>query len=288
VPFVVKFFVLLKKKSMEYSIKLKNGQVLRGYIASPKQKTRANIIFVHGLGEHIQRYTAWAEQFSKEGIGFTGVDLPGHGRSDGGRGNIRGYELTDEMIEILRESSKNTFPEIPVFLYGHSLGGGIVLDYLLRKNPAIKGAIVTSPWLKLSFEPARSKILLASLMKNILPGMVQPSGLVVDHISHDKEVVEKYKSDPLVHDRISVSLFHSAMSAAANSLAGAGELKVPLLLLHGSDDKISSPEGSRIFASKTSLAELKIWEGGYHELHNEPFKKEVFDFILNWINKKLI
>jgi alpha-beta hydrolase superfamily lysophospholipase len=101
-------------------------------------------------------------------------------------------------------------------------------------------------------------------------------------------VVEKYKSDPLVHDRISVSLFHSAMSAAANSLAGAGELKVPLLLLHGSDDKISSPEGSRIFASKTSLAELKIWEGGYHELHNEPFKKEVFDFILNWINKKLI
>ncbi|MCX6301468.1 MAG: lysophospholipase [Bacteroidia bacterium] len=273
---------------MEYSIKLKNGQVLRGFIASPKQKTRANIIFVHGLGEHIQRYTAWAEQFSIEGIGFTGVDLPGHGRSDGGRGNIRSYALTDEMIEILSESSKNTFPGIPVFLYGQSLGGGILIDYLLREKPYLKGAIVTSPWLKLSFEPDKSKIRLASIMKNILPGLAQPSGLIVDHISHDREVVEKYAADPLVHDRISLSLFHSAMSSAAHSLAHAGELEVPLLLVHGSDDKICSPEGSRIFASKTSLAELKIWEGGYHELHNEPFKKEVFDFILNWINKKLI
>ena len=272
---------------MEYSIKLKNGQVLRGFIASPQQKTRATIIFVHGLGEHIQRYAFWAEQLNKEGIGFTGVDLPGHGHSDGGRGNIRSYALTDEMIDILRESSVNIFPGIPVLLYGHSLGGGIVLDYLLRKKPELKGAIVTSPWLRLSFEPDKSKIRMASIMKNILPGLAQPSGLVVDHISHDREVVEKYAADPLVHDRISVSLFHSAMSSAAHSLAHAGELKVPLLLMHGSDDKICSPEGSRIFASKASLAELKIWDGGYHELHNEPFKQEVFEYLVKWINGRL-
>ena len=223
----------------------------------------------------------------REGIGFTGVDLPGHGRSDGKRGYIKNYSLTDEMINILYNNVRNTFPGIPVFLYGHSLGGGIVLDYLIRKKPDMKGAIVTSPWLKLSFEPSKTKLALASIMKSILPGLLMPSGLVIDHMSHDKEVVEKYKADPLVHYRISVSLIHNAMIAAGFSLDNASELKIPLLLMHGSDDLICSPEGSRQFTEKSKLVELKIWEGGYHELHNELFKDDVFNYLKEWIMKMI-
>ena len=272
---------------MDYNIKLKSGLVLKGMISSPGENVRALIVFVHGLGEHIHRYEAWAGLLNREGIGFTGVDLPGHGLSDGIRGNIKDYSVTDEMIDILLESAGHTFPGIPIFLYGHSLGGGIVLDYLLRKNPPLKGAIVTSPWLKLSFEPSKFKLAVASLMKNLFPGLIQPSGLVVEHISHDSEVVKKYKADQLVHDKISVSLFHSAMNAAGYSLAQASDLKVPLLIMHGSDDKICSPEGSREFAAKAPMAELKIWSGGYHELHNELFKNEVFAYLMNWINARL-
>jgi alpha-beta hydrolase superfamily lysophospholipase len=214
-----------------------------------------------------------------------GVDLPGHGGSDGRRGNIKSYGLTDEMIDILIRSSNKTFPGCSIYLYGHSLGGGIVLDYLLRKKPGIKGAIVTSPWLRLSFEPAKSKVMLASIMKNIVPGLVQPSGLNVNHISHDKSVVEKYVKDPMVHGKISVSLFDSAMKAGKYVLNHASELKIPILLLHGKDDPITSPEASAEFAGKSDKVELKIWDGGYHELHNEPFRDEVFKYILNWINK---
>jgi alpha-beta hydrolase superfamily lysophospholipase len=151
----------------------------------------------------------------------------------------------------------------------------------------VKGAIVTSPWLKLSFEPSKFKLALASVMKSILPGLIQPSGLVVEHISHDPEVVEKYKSDNLVHDKISVSLFNNAMNAGTYALAHASDLKVPLLLMHGSDDQICSPEGSREFASKTPLAELKIWQDGYHELHNDTYKTEVFEYLMKWINSQL-
>jgi alpha-beta hydrolase superfamily lysophospholipase len=270
---------------MDYNIKLRNGQTLKGLITSPGENIRAVIIFVHGLGEHIGRYNSWAVKFNNERIGFTGVDLPGHGRSEGRLGNIRSYSDTDEMIDILLESALKMFPGIPLFLYGHSLGGGIVLDYILRKNPRVKGAIVTSPWLKLSYEPTRIKVILASVMKSILPGFIQPSGLIIDHMSHDKEVVKQYKADPLVHDKISVSLFHNAMTAGARSLVHASDLKLPLLLMHGSDDLICSPEGSREFASNTDKAELKIWDGGYHELHNEPFRDEVFAYIMSWINK---
>jgi alpha-beta hydrolase superfamily lysophospholipase len=280
-------FSIFREKMMEYNIKLKNGLVLRGFIASPGEKSRAIIVFVHGLGEHIRRYKAWSDMLIRERIAFTGVDLPGHGRSDGKRGYIRSFALTDEMIDILLDSSAKTFPGVPVFLYGHSLGGAIVLDYILRKNPPIKGAIATAPWLRLAFEPPKVKLMLASVMKNLLPGLLQPSGLVTGHLSRDTEVVEQYKADPLVHDRISVSLFHSGMSAARNSLANASELNIPVLLMHGSDDKILSPEGSREFEAKTNLAELKIWDGLYHEIHNEPLKGEVFAYLVSWISKKL-
>jgi len=271
---------------MDFNIKLKNGLILRGIIKSPGENARAVVIMVHGLGEHIQRYDYWADLFKKEGIGFAGVDLPGHGRSDGRRGNIKSYSVLGEMLDILIKTTLRTFPGVPVFIYGHSLGGGIVLDYLIRSNPKIKGAIVTSPWLRLSFEPSRFKVILAAVMRFILPGLIQPSGLNITYISHDEAVVEKYKNDPLVHGKISVSLFNSAMNAAKYSLDHAAELKVPTLIIHGSDDLLCSPEGSREFASKNKNVELKIWEGGYHELHNELFKEEVFRYIINWINKK--
>jgi acylglycerol lipase len=280
------FSTFKKNYYMDFNIKLSNGQVLKGMIQSPGENTKAVIVLVHGLGEHIQRYSYWADLFRNEGIAFTGIDLPGHGRSDGRRGNIKNYKLLEEMINILLNSCQKTFPGIPVYLYGHSLGGGIVLDYLLRVNPRIKGAIVTSPWLRLSFEPPRIKVIMASVMKNLVPGLLQPSGLNVNHISHDADVIEKYKTDPLVHDKISVSLFHGAMNAAKYSLEHASELKVPTLLMHGSDDLITSPEGSREFASKAAKVELKIWENGYHELHNELFKEDVFKYIMSWINRK--
>jgi alpha-beta hydrolase superfamily lysophospholipase len=270
---------------MDFNIKLSNGQVLKGMIQSPGDNTLGVIIFVHGVGDHIQRYNHWADLFKKEGFGFTGVDLPGHGRSDGRRGNIKSYALLEEMIDILLKTANRTFPGIPVYIYGHSLGGGVVIDYLLRKNPKIKGAIVTSPWLKLSFEPSKIKLVMAGVIRYLLPGLILPSGLNVGHLSNDRTIVEKYENDPLVHGKISISLFHSAMSAAKYSLEHASELKVRTLLMHGSNDMICSPEGSREFAAKTNKAELKIWEGGYHELQNEPFKDEVFKYIIDWINK---
>ncbi|MCX6325822.1 MAG: lysophospholipase [Bacteroidia bacterium] len=270
---------------MDFNIKLSNGQVLRGMIQSPGENTKAVIILIHGLGEHIQRYTYWAGLFKKEGIGFAGVDLPGHGRSEGRRGNIKNFALLGEMIDILLKSCNRTFPGIPVYLYGHSLGGTIVFDYLLRRNPKVKGAIATSPWLRLSFEPARISLIMASVMKNLLPGLILPSGLNANHLSQDETVVEKYKTDPLVHGKISIGLFHGIMAAAKYSLVHASELKIPTLILHGSNDLIISTEGSREFAERTAMVELKIWDGGYHELHNEPFKDEVFKYILNWISR---
>jgi alpha-beta hydrolase superfamily lysophospholipase len=272
---------------MDISIKLSGGQYLRGIISSPGDHAKALVILVHGIGEHIGRYEHWMKKFNEKGFAFVGFDLPGHGRSDGKRGHIRSYSQTDEMLDIVIRENSKTFPGLPIFLYGHSLGGGIVLDYLIRRDPPVKGAVVTSPYLRLAFEPPKYKLILASVMESIFPSLIQPSGLVVEHISHDTEVVSRYKNDPLVHGKISVALFNSATSAATHSLTHAENLRIPLLLIHGSDDKLTQPDGSREFASKCSHTTLKIWEGGYHELHNEPFKDDVFLFITNWLESKI-
>ncbi len=284
--FIASSFVILKKKNMDFSIKVSNGMLLSGMVQSPGENTRAMIILVHGLGEHIQRYSHWVELFKKEGIGFIGVDLPGHGRSPGRRGNVSGFALVKDMIDILLNTSKQTFPGVPLYLYGQSLGGGLVLNYLVRTNPKVNGAIITSPWLKLAYEPPKAKLVLASMLNHIFPGFVQSSGLNPDFLSHDPEVVKRYNNDPLVHGKISVSLFNLGVKAAKFTLENSSALKIRTLLLHGSEDKICSPEGSREFAAESTKADLKIFEGGYHELHNEPFKIDVFNHIMKWLENK--
>lgn len=271
---------------MDYNIRLSGKQILNGVIRSPGDRIRAVIILVHGLGEHIRRYDQWSDYFVNAGMAFTGMDLPGHGRSEGRRGHFRFSDL-HEMIGILVSECKKTFPGIPVIIYGHSLGGLIVLDYILRNNPPVKGAVVTSPLLKLAFTPDKFRLLLAQILKYITPGLVQPTSLIADYLSHDPAVVDRYKNDNLVHGKVSIGAFHDMMSSATYSLSHSPELKIPLLLLHGSDDLICSPEGSSEFAAGTSLANLKIWDNGYHELHNEPFNESVFKYILNWMNKSL-
>ncbi len=268
---------------MDFNVRLNSGHVLNGYIQTPAGEPDGIILLVHGIGEHAGRYLSWADLFRHEKFSFAALDLPGHGKSDGGRGKIKKYSQLYEMIDILIETISKTFPGVPVYLYGHSLGGGIVLDYTVRFHPDVKGVIATSPWLRLSFEPPKTRIILAEAVKNILPGFVQATGLVTDYLSHNREVVDSYNNDPLVHDKISAAFFAGANASAKYALAHASDLKVPALLVHGSDDLICSPEGSREFASKTPLAALRIWDKGYHELHNEPFREEVFRYIMNWI-----
>jgi len=270
---------------MDISFNLSDGTTSTGKIIKPAGICRGVIILIHGLGEHFGRYGMWSSRLADMGYAVAGADLPGHGRSGGKRGHVASYSLTEEIIDSLTEQSGGIFPGVPVILYGHSLGGAIILRYLIRRQPEICCAVVTSPWLRLSFEPPRFKLWLAAAVRSIAPSMIQPSGLNVDHLSRDREAVAAYIADELVHDRLSVSLFNEAVSAADYSMKNAALLNVPLLLMHGSGDMITSPEGSRRFAGDASLAELKIWDGGYHELHNDIIKDEVFGYLAGWLAK---
>jgi alpha-beta hydrolase superfamily lysophospholipase len=248
---------------------------------------KAVILLVHGFGEHAGRYKSWASRFNETGISVRSFDLPGHGQSEGRRGSMPPMNVIYDTIDLLRAEIATEMPGIPLIVYGNSLGGLIVLGYLINKKPSILGAVVTSPWIRLAFEPPKAKELLAVVAGKVMPGLTQSSGLKAEYLSHDKEVVAAYKSDALIHGLISAGMYLAIRDATREALSRASEINVPLLLVHGRDDMIISPSGSVDIAEAAPKSTLKLWDGGYHELHNDLVKEEHFDFIADWINTLL-
>ena len=275
-------------KTFEDNFKTKDGLSLywRGWEC--EQDAKGMICLVHGLGEHCNRYGHVASFFNQHEINFYAFDLRGHGKSEGTRGDTPSYDALMDDIQLFLEHAETRGSALPVFLYGHSLGGNLVLNYLLRRQPKVKGAVISAPALGLAFEPPKAKLLLGRLLSIVLPSMAIASDLETKALSHDKAVVEAYEKDPLVHDRLTGRLFFGFRDAGDWALEHAADLDVPTLLMHGSEDRLTSVEASRKFAKKAgSICEFVLWENFFHELHNEVNKDEVFDYVLKWIENLL-
>lgn len=276
-------------KHSEFEFKTFDGLSLFGQSWQPEDRPRAVVCLVHGIGEHSGRYVHVADSLIQSGYALISFDLRGHGKSEGPRGHIPSYEAIMQDISSLLEVSNKKFPQSPFFLYGHSLGGNLVLNYVLRRQSHLKGVIATAPWLRLAFEPPAFKIALGKITNYIWPSFSQKSGLDTKALSRNLKVVHAYENDPLVHDHISARMFIGIYQSGQWALEHASEFSLPLLLMHGGDDKIISVEASREFANKINEnCTLKVWDELYHEIHNEPEKEEVFKFLIDWLDKEVI
>lgn len=246
----------------------------------------AAICLAHGLGEHIGRYEHVAEFLNANQVSFFAIDLRGHGQSEGKRGHAPSHEMLLDDVEELLMYARAEHNDLPLFLYGHSLGGNIVTNYILKKNTnELAGAIISSPWLALAFEPPTFQIKLAKFFSSILPSLTQPNGLDVKHLTNDDAVNQAYKNDPLVHNKISSRLFTESYRKGLWVLENTHKNKIPILIFHGSDDRITSPEASASFSEKLGdLATYRLYEGIKHEPHNDIKKEEVMNMILAWID----
>jgi alpha-beta hydrolase superfamily lysophospholipase len=253
------------------------------------ESPRANIVLVHGHGEHSLRYEHMAAFYNQNQISVISFDLRGHGKSGGKRGHTPNYDAMLNDIEDVIDNVVAESPAVPCILYGHSMGGNLVLNYGFRNPTNVKAVVASSPWIKLAFDPPQSKIMMAKLLNGIFPAMTLGSGLDASLLSHDKSVCSKYQQDPLVHDLISVRMYNEMYNHGLTALENAAKFPLPLFLFHGSEDQLTSPAASTEFAKKMGKkATLKIWEGLYHETHNEAEKQEVFAETLNWINQQIM
>ena len=249
---------------------------------------KAVVCLVHGLGEHTSRYAHVAEAFGKEGYVLFGADLRGHGRSGGARGHISSIEDFMQDIDEFLVQARVRYPGLPIILYGHSLGGILVLHYGLLRKPIVKGVIAASSGLHNALERQKIKVMMAKALGSLIPNTSIAGGLDPKSLSRDEKVVQAYINDPLVHDRVSFGFGKIMLGVTAWTLAHAREFSLPLLLLHGKADMIDFPSSSIEFAAPLKeKCTLVLWDDAYHELHNEPEKNEVFKTMTIWMDARL-
>lgn len=297
----------------EKTWKAKDGQRTYCQYWEPETDIRAIVCLVHGLGEHSGRYAHVAEHLNRAGFALLSADLRGHGKSDGMRGHIASSDIYLDHIDRLLDEARRQGGDLPLFLYGHSLGGIAALFYVLKHPPewvegpgvypdppvvfhpkhqpefrGVRGVVVTSPGLRTALENQALKIFLAKTIGAVLPAARMPTGLDAEQISRDPEVVRRYKSDPLVHDQASAALAKYTLEMIPWIFEHAPEFSLPLLIMHGAADKIAYSWGSVELAGEIGpMCTLHIWNDMYHELHNEPEKDQVLDQITAWMERQL-
>ncbi len=268
----------------QFILNTADALTLHGQGWEPDIPPKAVICLVHGLGEHCSRYDHVAETFNQAGFALLSFDLRGHGRSEGRRGHAPNYPALMADISQLLNEAASRYPNRPCFLYGHSLGANLAIHYALTERPPLAGVIASAALLRLAYKPPAWKTALLRSMHALQINMTISSGLNDTDLSRDINVIRTYRNDPLTHKRITPSLAVNMLRYGEWNLKHAAEFPVPLLLMHGDADRITSAEAAREFAAHTIAGcTLKIWEGLYHELHNEPEKQEVLAQILNWL-----
>lgn len=265
-----------------------HGEELFYQIWRPDDSALATLVIVHGFSDHCNRYMNLVKGLVPRNMVICSFDQRGHGHSPGSRGHIDSFSEYREDLRLFMQFVVSKEPENPLFLFGHSMGGLIVLDYGLHYPQGLNGIIASAPHLS---DPPVSPIVasLARLLSGILPALSINAGLDEDGISRDIGVVQAYHDDPLVHGKGTPRLSTELAAAVDATQANAANFKPPLLIYHGSADRLTSPEASRDFYEKVKSDNKRYisYEGGYHESHNDLHQERVVIDVGQWIEEQI-
>ncbi len=253
----------------------------------PEGAPRAVIAIVHGGFEHSGHYGFLVDSLVDKGFALAGLDLRGHGKSKGKRGHIMDWnEIREDMGSYLSKLQKE-FPGRPLFLFGHSVGGTIALDYALRRSPALAGVILSGAGISTG---NASRVLLAinKLISAIFPSFSVNANFDFSIVTRDPRVVKEYESDPLILSALSARFWAECLKTISWVRDHASDWELPLLVLHGSEDQNMPIEDIKEFFGDLTCEdkELIIYQGGFHQPHNDLQREQVFSDIEMGIDKR--
>lgn len=240
----------------------------------PVENAKRVVVLIHGIGEHDGRYDRMAGFFAEDDIALIGMDLRGHGRTDGVRGHAAPRADILKDIDALITYAKGIYPDIPMILYGHSMGGNVVLDYRRRGelSGTPDGYIISGPWVKLVNNFSKPMVNFVKFMSHVAPKF-RASSDCDENILGNPDYVRPYNDDPLVHSSITMlcaaECYTIGEQLFEGTLHGNDEgTKKPTLLMHGGADKICDVAGSRRIAGMEPNIQYVEWAGYFHEIHN--------------------
>jgi acylglycerol lipase len=255
----------------------------------PDKDVKAVIFLVHGLGEHCCRYENHVNYFVPKGFAIYGMDHLGHGKSDGQQEVIERFSDYTNTLSIYLKMVIVWQPGKPIFIMGHSMGGLISCYYLLDHQEEFKGAILSAPAIKVSDNISTTTITMGKMLSVIAPKAgvlaLDPTG-----ISRDPEVVKAYVEDPLVfHGKTPARLAAEMLKAMQRVTAEVEKITLPIIVVQGSEDRLVDPDGAQMLYDRAGSKDktLKIYQGAYHEVHNEPEREVMFKDVEAWLAKHL-
>ena len=249
----------------------------------------AVVVIVHGFAEHLGRYDYFVENLNENQIACYRFDNRGHGRSGGLMLHVDSYNDYVNDANLIIQRAKEEYPELPIFMFGHSMGGFITVLYGEKYKDKLDGQILSGA---ATDEPPQSNAFL-KLVINILNATFPKMRIKNDLsalVSRDNEVVEKYRNDPLVHNKATARFFNQfiieGMTQLKNNMK---EYSYPCLILHGKEDKLVKCQASEYFYNNISSTDkqIKLYDNLYHEILNEPEKDMVINDILSWLKDKI-
>lgn len=260
----------------------------------PRDPARTVIVIVHGLHEHSARYGHAGTRLAAAGFAAYAADHRGHGRSDGRRGNIERMALIVEDLSSFVRFARQRHPGLPVFMVGHSLGGLIALHYatepgMNKPGTVLSGLVVSGPAVQVSAGSALQRRL-AGVLSALLPNLGVVAIDADQKISRDPAVVRAYRADPLVyHGKVKARTGAEMLATMEGLPARLPRLSLPLLILHGTEDRICASAGSVMVHERVASADntLRQYPGLYHELFNEPEREQILTDLISWLNRHL-
>ena len=271
--------------------------IIRGY-SWPLENPDKVICIVHGIGEYGGRYDRVAEAFREKNMAVCALDLRGHGESLGKRGDCAPRKNVLDDVSELVKYAQSRYPGIPLVLYGHSMGGNIMLDYRARGefNGIPAGYIISAPWVRLVRPVPPLLYKAVKLVSGIAPSLTIGSDINEKNLGNP-EKVKPFKDNPMVHNRISALCAVEGFDIGLGFENGTAEdnmraAEIPTLLMHGSEDRICDVNGSRCIAERLrergDSIEYIEWEGLFHEIHNGSETStgdEVIEKMVSWSQK---
>lgn len=250
------------------------------------QALRGVVVLVHGLGEHSGRYGDLARRLNNWGFAVRGYDQYGHGESGGVRGALPAPgRLIDDLAEVVESTRKRMQPDEPLIVLGHSLGALVAAAAVAQDAIAVQALVLSSPPLDAGLNPLQK--LLVAILPGVAPNLTLGNGLDPQFLSHNPDVVAKYRADPLVHDRVSARLARFIVDAGPQVLARAAHWPVPTLLMYAGADRLVPPAGSRAFAdgAPARVVTSRCFAGLYHEIFNELDARPVHEQLRQWLDQ---
>ena len=255
----------------------------------PESEPRAALLIVHGLAEHSGRYGNVVNHFVPLGYAVYGIDHFGHGKSDGKRVYVKRFSDYTNTLKVYFGMIREWQPDKPIFLVGHSMGGLIGTVYLLDHQAELAGAVLSGPAVKIPKHVTPTMLFVGKILSALIPrfGLLPLDAVGV---SRDPLVVKAYVSDPLVYRGKATARLAAEMIKAMQTISGqAARITLPIMIVQGSADRLVNPAGARMLYDAVSSAdkEIRIYDGLYHEVFNEPEQDKVLRDIEIWLEVHL-